>query len=306
MSFEQYQVFAKVVEEGGFTAAARVLGVSKSFVSKRIRELEDRVGVRLLDRTTRQVTVTDAGASFHERVSKILGEVDAAENELTASQHSPKGLLRVSVPMSFGIRYLSPLLAQFAAEFPEVSLDVDFADRRVDLVAEGFDVAIRIGALADSSLIARKLAPLGGHTVASPSYLERHGTPTSPTDLGDHLCLLYRNQSAGMTHTWTYRDAKQREVPVRVTGRYLSNLGDATRDGALAGLGVAWLPEFLCSEDIAAGRLVPLLESWSMPASSVWAMYPHSRHVPTTVRAFVDFVAEAVPAALHAARVGGA
>lgn len=298
MSLDEYRAFSRVVEEGTFTAAAEVLGASKSFVSKQVSRLEDRLGVQLLNRTTRQVTVTEAGEQFYERVTSILVEVEDAEAQAAAVQYTPRGTLRVSIPMSFGLRYLSPLVAEFALDNPMVAFDIDLNDRKVDVVAEGFDVAVRIGQLADSSLIARKLAPFRLYTVASPEYLSQHGRPEHPSDLGDHDCLLYRNVSASMTHTWTFESDDGRKESVRVTGRMLSNAGEASRDAAVAGLGVTRLPDFLCRDEIASGALVPLLGDWSYHSGAIWALFPHNRHVSATVRAFVDFLGTRLEAAL--------
>lgn len=292
MSLDEYRAFARVVEEGTFTGAAKSLGSSKSFVSKQVSRLEDRLGVRLLNRTTRQVTLTDAGEQFYERVARILLEVDDAEAQVSAAQATPRGTLRVSLPMSFGLRYLSPLVAEFARQNPLVQLDLDYSDRKVDVVAEGFDVAIRIGNLADSSLIARRLAQTCGHAVASPDYLAQHGRPEHPSDLARHECLLYRNVSASFVHTWTFEAPGDERVSVRVQGRMLSNSGETCRDAAVAGLGVALLPDFLCREELASGELVTVLDAWEMPIGSIWALFPHNRHVSASVRSFVDFIAE--------------
>ncbi|MFT6397094.1 MAG: DNA-binding transcriptional LysR family regulator [Bradymonadia bacterium] len=296
MSLDEYRAFVRVVEDGSFTAAARSLGVSKSFVSKQISRLEDRLGVRLLNRTTRQVTPTDAGNQFHKRALAFLGEIEEAEAEAQQASASPRGTLRVSLPMSFGLRYLSPLLAEFLEANQEVRIDADYSDRKVDVVAEAFDVAVRIGALADSSLVGKKLAPMSLHVLASPEYWETHPRPQNPAELAEHEVLLYRYISANHTQSWDFKVKGGQSTSVRVSGRLLANAGEALRDAAISGLGVARLPDFLVCDAIEGGVLEPVLEEWRNETGAIWAIFPHNRHVSTTVRLFVDFLADRLKA----------
>lgn len=280
--------FVRVIETGSFTAAANALGVSKSQVSRSVRALEDRLGARLLHRTTRAVTPTEAGTGFYERCARILADLEEAEAAVAHLQAAPRGTLRVSVPMSFGVRYLSPLIAEFLASYPELRMEVQYSDRRVDLVDEGYDVAVRIGVLDDSSLIARRLGGTRLYVVGSPAYLERRGRPEAPTDLRGHDCLLFAYQQTGST--WVFREGGE-EIPVRVSGRLVASAGEGLAEAARAGLGLALLPDFLVADDLRSGRLVPLLQRWAEPGFTIWAVYPHSRHLAPKVRLFVDHLA---------------
>jgi DNA-binding transcriptional LysR family regulator len=285
----QLEVFVRVVDAGSFTAAAEQLGVSKSHVSRQVSALEDRLGARLLNRTTRRVTPTDVGNVFHERCARILEELVDAEAAVTSLQTRPRGLLRLSVPVSFGIRYVAEAVADFMLEHPELEVDVQFSDRVVDLVDDAFDLAVRIGRLADSSMIARKLAASSSHVCASSDYLERHGAPQGPEDLRDHACLLYAYQFTGST-SWQL-EGSGREVTVHVTGPMVSNNAEAMIAAACRGLGLVFIPDLLLVDEVKAGRLVPVLPGWSAEAA-VWAVYPHHRHLSAKVRLFVDALAE--------------
>ena len=294
MALDEYRAFVRVVEHGSFTDAARSLGVSKSFVSKQVSRLEDRLGVRLLNRTTRQVSPTPVGIQFYQRAVSFLTDVDDAEAEAQHTSGSPRGSLRISLPTSFGLQHLSPVIAEFLLENPSVKVDADYSDRKVDVVAEAFDVAVRIGALADSSLVGRKLAQMSLHVVASPAYWDEHGRPAHPKELSDHHALLYRYIAANHTQSWDFRPPKREATSVRVSGRLLTNAGESLRDAAEAGLGIARLPDFLVRDAVAVGRLEPQLEDFRSETSAIWAIFPHNRHVSATVRAFVDFLAEKI------------
>ncbi len=291
-------MFARVVDDGSFTHAAASLGVSKSFASKQVSRLEDRLGVRLLNRTTRRVTITDVGAAFYERVKVLLADLEDAEATVQELHESPRGTLRVSLPVSFGIQYAAPLVAQFLALHPQLAIDVDYLDRRVDILAEGYDMVVRIGKLTDSSLIARKLASSRLHICASPAYLAEHGVPTRPDDLRDHQCLLYRYLGTGHTHTWHFTGPSGQKA-VRVTGRMIANSGEAMMDAAIRGLGVVRLPDFIVGNALRRGDLTPILDEWTLDGAGIWALYPHSRHLSAKVRLFVEFLrrsfAEEVP-----------
>lgn len=281
-------VFVRVVEEGGFSAAARVLGVSKSAVSKQVAALEERLGARLLNRTTRRLALTDAGAAYHARASRILAEAEEAEAEVSQLSAAPRGLLRVNAPLTFGVRHLSPLISKFMAQYPDLRVEIQLDDRFVDLVAEGFDVGVRIANLADSSLIARQLCPSRRVLAASPAYLEAHGTPQCPEDLSEHRCLLYSYSMSG--DTWRMKGPGGRIATVRVNGPLRANNGDLIRAAAVAGQGIVMSPTFITGEDLAAGRLVRILPEWEDQTGSLFVVWPHARFTPAKVRAFVDFM----------------
>lgn len=287
-------VFARVVEAGSFSGAGRQLGLSKSAVSKAVARLEDHLGTRLINRTTRKLSLTETGRAFYEGCRRMLNEAEAAERAVTHLTDAPRGVLRVNAPMSFGIRHLSPGLGTFMAAYPELEVDLTLEDRRVDLVEEGYDLAIRIGVMPDSSLVARRLGPNPRVICAAPDYLERRGVPRSPEALASHDCLLYHYQSSG--DSWRLRPrpgAAGAETSVRVKGRLKVNNGDSLREAALAGLGIAHLPAFIVHEDLAAGRLVALLQDYDDVADGgVFAVYPASRNLSPKVRVFIDFLAD--------------
>lgn len=282
----QLEVFVAVVDSGSFTAAAEALGVSKSFASRQVSQLEDRLGARLLQRTTRKVSLTDVGRVFHERCARILEDLQEAELAVSQMQTVPRGTLRMSVPMSFGLRYVAPAVGELMARYADLHVDVSFSDHRADLMDEALDVVIRIGKLADSSFIGRKLAPARTFVCASPDYLKARGTPRAPEDLRDHDCLLYAYQRTG--HAWSL-EGPQGEVSVPVAGRMVANNGDALLEAARRGLGVVYAPDFLAADDLRAGRLSRVLPEWCSEAA-VWAIYPHNRHLSAKVRAFVDLL----------------
>lgn len=284
----QLEVFVRVVSDGGFTAAAQTLGVSKSFVSRQISQLEDRLGARLLNRTTRKLVLTDVGAVFFERCQRILEELSDAESAVTDLQTAPRGKLRVAAPMTFGVQYVAPAVAEFLTRHPELSVDLDLSDRRVDLLGEGFDLAVRIGALPDSSLIARKLAETQLCAYASREYLDRRGRPQQPSDLRQHDGLLYAYQNTGAGWRLT---GPEGEVFTSVRGRVSANNGEALAIAALAGLGIALLPDFIAAGKPCLGKLERVLPGWA-DVGAVWALSPHNRHVAAKVRLFVEFLAE--------------
>ena len=282
-------VFAKVVEARSFTAAAEQLGLSKSAVSKQISRLEDRLGIRLLNRTTRRLSLTEAGAAYYERCARIVAEAEAADLAITHLQSEPRGVLQVNAPMSFGIAHVAPAIPDFLERYPELRVDMTLNDRVVDLVDEGFDVAIRIGALADSSLIARRLAESRMVAVAAPGYLQRHGAPDRPEDLERHNCLSY--SYTPQERQWRF-ETEAGPRPVTVRGSFQANNGDAIRAAAVAGLGIAVLPSFIVGPDIRSGLLTTVLRDHLSSTTVVHAVYPHSRHLTVKVRAFVDFLAD--------------
>lgn len=287
---DEMAVFAEVVEAEGFSAAARALGMSKSAVSKQISRLEDRLGVRLLNRTTRQLSLTEAGTTFYEASRRVLDEALAAETAVSSLAEAPRGLLKLNAPMSFGFLHLARVIPEFHERHPQIVIDAVMNDRFVDLVEEGYDVAIRIiGGMTDSSLIARRLAPSRAILCASPGYLARHGEPQRPEELGDHACLIYSNLDR--RHEWRF-SGPQGPVRVKVKGPFQANNGDALCSAALAGMGIAALPSFIVGEHLLAGRLRPVLCGFPLGAQGIYAVYPHNRNLSAKVRAFVDFLAD--------------
>lgn len=287
--FTGLEAFVAVVEEGSFTAAAGVLGVSKSYVSKQVSALEDRLGARLMNRTTRSLSLTSAGQAFFERCRFILEEIDEAERAVTQLQTEPRGLLRASVPLSFGVRWLAPIVADFLALYDDLEIDLDFTDRRVDLIDEGLDLVIRIGILDDSSFAFKRLAPVKTLCCVSPDYLAENGPIDSPEDLKPEHCMPYVYQR---TTSWHFENNGV-EHHVRVQGRLRTNNGEALAVACAGGQGVAILPDFMAMRYLREGRLIPVLEEWiDNDRRAIWALYPHSRHLSAKVRSFVDFVAD--------------
>lgn len=283
---EDMRIFAETVEAGSFTAAAERLELSKQFVSKRISALEARLGARLLVRTTRKLRVTELGVAYYERARGILQEVDDAEQMVTSQNASPRGLLRVTAPMSFGTMHLSPAIPDFLQRYADVTLDLDLNDRRVDLIGEGYDMAVRIGMLADSTLIARRIAPLDLVVCASPAYLEAQGAPKVPEDLSRYNCLLYGNNRSS---EWEL-SREQKTLTVAVSGRLRVNNGEVLRDAAIAGLGLAILPTFIVAPALADGRLVSVLDPYRPPTTSIYVVYPQHRQTSLLIRSFTDFL----------------
>ncbi len=283
-------LFARVVEAGGFSAAARELGLSKASVSKRIARLEDRLGVRLLNRTTRRLSLSEAGGAFYAGCRRMMGEAEAAEQAVTHLAAAPRGTLRVNAPMSFGQLHLAPALNAFLERYPELAVDLVLDDREANLVQDGFDVGVRIKPLRDSSLIARRLTQSRALLCAAPSYLAAHGAPDRPEDLTRHACLLYSYQSE--PGVWVLR-GPEGEQRVRVSGRLRANNGEALREAAAAGFGITLMPSFIIGDDIRQGRLQPVLRDWAAGNPiAIHAIYPASRNLSPKVRAFVDFLAE--------------
>ena len=280
-------VFVRVAEQGSFSLAARQLGISKSAVSKHVTALEERLGVRLLNRTTRRLALTEVGNVYRDYCAKVVQDADDAD--LAASRHSdePRGRLRVSAPMSFGILHLGPILPEFLGRHPALQVELILNDRVVDLLEEGVDVAVRIGRLADSSLIARRFAVARTVCVASQAYLARAGTPRLPADLALHNCLRY--SYLRQPDDWSFsRHGEQ--VTVRVGGNLQANNGDVLRAAARSGLGVVCLPDFIVGDDLESGSLVHLLDDWHAPEIPMHAVFPSQRHPSAKLRAFVDFL----------------
>ncbi len=285
--FLQMQTFAAVADAGSFIGAADSLGVSKAAVSRHIADLEARLGVRLIHRTTRRLALTEEGGLFLARSRELIAGVEAAEAELGARGGAARGLLRINAPVSFGIRQLAPLWPEFQHRYPEVRLDVELADRVVDLVEEGYDLAIRIADLPDSSLISRQLATTRIVLCASPEYLARHGEPRHPTDLADHATIAYSYWEG--RDEWRF-DGPDGEASVRIDPQLFSNNGDTCRAAALAHCGIILQPTFLVGDDLAAGRLVELLPDYRALELGIYALYPTRKHVAPKVRAMIEFL----------------
>lgn len=284
------EAFVKVAETKSFSEAARRLRSSKSLVSRQISALEAELGVRLLQRTTRSLTLTEEGRSYHAEVTRILADIEVANAAVTQSKVAPRGRLRVSAPMSFGILHLAPILPRFLARFPEVELDLSLNDRYVDLIDEGFDLSIRVGRLAESSLVARRLAPFRMILCASPDYLSRHGTPKAPEELKQHQCLCYSTNS--LTPEWRLQKPDGSPWPVQIAGHLHANNGDVLRVAAIEGAGIAYLPSFIVGADLQAATLVSLMPDFVPQDAAIYAVYPNSRHLSPKVRAFIDFMLE--------------
>lgn len=279
-------VFARVVDAGGFSRAAESLGISKSAVSKQVSRLEDRFGTRLLNRTTRRLSLTEAGERVLEHSRRAVAEFEAAEAEVGAHRDTPSGLLRVSAGVSFGQSELAPRLAGFLAGCPDLSIDLVLNDRRVDLVEEGYDVALRIGVLQDSSMMARRIASVRSLTAAAPDYLAARGRPSVPADLAVHDCLGYSYLNGG--GLWTF-DGPSGQTRHRFTPRLMSNNGTALAAAAERGLGVVQMPSFIIGAAVRAGRLQEVLADHRKPDVGLYAVYPAGRPLAAKVRAFIDF-----------------
>ncbi|MCB1801225.1 MAG: LysR family transcriptional regulator [Gammaproteobacteria bacterium] len=287
-SLSDIAVFVHVVRSGSFTVAAGKLGLSKSVVSKYVSRLEDRLGARLLNRTTRRLSLTEVGQVFFERSQRALGEIEEAEAEVSRLQGEPRGELRLSSPMSFGILHVARWLPAFQARYPELTVDMVLDDRKTDLVDEGFDLAIRIGELPDSSLVARRLGPCRHVVCGSPEYFALNGVPKSPRDLADHPALTYRYQDAPAE--WRLVDSYGNYHQVAINSRLQMNNSLALREALLKGAGVTLKPTFVVGSDIQAGLLMAVLTEYKALEVSIYAVYPQRKHLSPKVRAFIDYL----------------
>jgi DNA-binding transcriptional LysR family regulator len=287
--FSAIPVFVAVVENGKFSAAAQSLGVSKSAVSKRINQLESHLGVRLLHRTTRKLSLTEAGARYYEHAAKALHAASKAEDAVTELQGEPQGKLKISSPMSFGRLHVAPLIPRFLLRYPKLQIDLVMDDKNIDLVAAGVDIAIRAGDMPNSTLIARKLAPLRQVLCASPSYIERYGMPITPSELCNHNCILF--SYSGDANEWTLNKDGQSEV-VMVSGSYRVNNSEAILEALLDGIGIGRLPTFVAGPNLKTGNLVRVLDSYYIPSHTFYAVFPERQYMPAKVRAFLDFAVE--------------
>jgi DNA-binding transcriptional LysR family regulator len=288
--FEDLQAFVAVVETGSFTAAADRLDSAKSAISRRVSALEERLGAQLLRRTTRRINLTETGRSFYERSARILADLDEAESAVAQEHGELRGTLRVALPLSFGIRHMCEPIAEFSRRHPRVDFDLDFNDRRIDLVEEGVDLAVRIGRLADSSLIARRLFEVRNIVCGSKRYFDDHGTPQTPDDLRDHRCLVYGNLAD--PRKWVCKDATGNRIQVDVNPSMTATSGDFLCAAASQGLGIAMQPTFIAGDAISRGELVPILTNYEWPVSPAYAVYPPTRHLSYRVREFIDYLVE--------------
>ena len=286
---EAMNVLVKVVASGSFAEAARRLGVTRSAISKAITQLEQELGARLLDRTTRRVVPTEAGLAYYERCLAILAQISETEAQISRLHDEPKGVLKINAPMSFGTLYLGAAIAEFMDRYRDLKVELTLTDRMIDPLEEGVDVTVRIGAMMDSSLIARRISTVRVLLVASPDYLARHGTPKVPTDLATHKCLHYGHSTTVPRWQLTEDGAA---ISVPVTACLSSNNGDTLRDAAVKGIGIARLPSFLVGSDLAAGRLVCLLPSYRPQDVTIHALYAPNRFLAAKSRVFIDFLVE--------------
>ena len=285
--FEALAIFAKVVELRSFAGAAGELALSKATVSKAVSRLEERLGARLFNRTSRRLALTDAGQRLASRAARLLADGEEAENETLAQSTAPRGLVRLAVPMSFGVKAVAPLLPEFLSQYPDVSIDLHLSDATVDLIGEGFDAGLRIARLPDSSLIARRLCGMPRYTVAAPSYLKRHGRPTHPMHLAEHKCFGYAYLSSNV---WHYTNAAGEQASVRPAGQLRVNNGEAVIPALIAGLGIADLPDFIVGDAIASGEVEVILKGWKQPEGAVHLVTPPGGPRPARVEVLAEFL----------------
>lgn len=286
--FDGLIVYCAVVENEGFTAAARALGHTPSHVSKEIARLEERLGARLLNRTTRTVSLTDVGGNYYQKARQIIEDASSAEKQILDTSHKPSGLLKLSVPVSVALSCLNAWLPEFLDAYPDIRMSIDASDRLVDIVAEGFDVVVRAGQLKDSDLVARKLVTSRLMTVASPRYLATAGTPETPDELQGHVLIDYSLRE--ISDLWGFSGHQGQLVNVPVVPRITCNSAETEQALAIAGVGITRLPGFSCQDKILSGDLVAILEDYEMPPIGLYAIYPSRSQLATKVRAFVDFL----------------
>jgi DNA-binding transcriptional LysR family regulator len=293
--FQAITAFAQVVESGSFVRAAERLATSVSAVSRHVAELEAHLDVRLLNRTTRRLSLTESGGVFYQHCVQLLADLDEAEQSASASAITPRGTLRLSAPVTFGERHLAPAIGGFVERYPDMRFDVELSDRAVDLVDERFDAALRIGAIGSQNLVGRTIGETWMVCCAAPGYLERHGEPKRPEDLAVHECLTY--EYASQRHMWLFRERDGSTGQVKVSGSVHANSGRFLEALALEGRGIACEPDFIVGPEVRAGRLVAILLAFQPPPSTIQLVYPSRRHLSAKVRAFADFLRERFAAA---------
>ena len=302
VSVDELSAFVAVVEAHSFAGAAKSIGRDATIVSRRIAQLEERLGISLFSRTTRRVSLTEAGTLYYQRVRSLLDELDSAGLEASNFASSPQGLLRVSLPVTFGRRWIAPLLPDFIAAHPKIRLDARFADRYVDVVAEGFDVAIRAGVLRDSTLIARRIAPFRNRLYASPGYLAAHGEPDMPEALDAHACLGFTSHGSWPDWLLTHQGTRR---TVRPSGPLVSDSSEALLEAAIAGVGIILTPDWLAGPAVSTGALVEVLPAWQgLEEGGIYAVMPPGRLVPTKTRVFIDQITRAIQAGWTQKKVG--
>jgi DNA-binding transcriptional LysR family regulator len=287
--FEGLAMFAKVAEERSFAAAARAMGVSVATVSRAVTRLEERLGGRLFNRTSRRLALTDYGRSLAERASKIYAEAEEAEDSARETSSRPRGLVKLSAPLSFGARWVAPILPEFFRRYPDIAIDLHLTDAQTDLIGEGFDAALRIAVMEDSSLVARLIAPVCRFVVAAPAYIARHGRPRHPDDLATHQCLNYVNRAGRGTWRFTHRKTGE-ECLITPTGQLRGTSVEVLLPTVLEGLAITELPEFIATEYLAAKSLEPILEDWRLPQGGLYFVTPTARARPAKVSALADFL----------------
>ncbi|WP_428718846.1 LysR family transcriptional regulator [Undibacterium curvum] len=288
--FKQISTFAEVAVRGSLSAAARAEGVAPAMISRRLDALEERLGVKLLQRTTRKIALTNEGSSFLEDCQRILSELEEAESSVAERNASASGVLTISAPAGFGRQHVAPLIPDFLQQHQQLKLTLSLNDRVVDLIGEGVDVAIRIAALSDSSLIGVKLADNKRVVVAAPSYLQRHGAPKTLDELSNHNCLAF--SADGSQRGWTFRQSGK-NVTIKVDGNMVCNDGEVLHDWAISGRGLAWRSMWEVGAEIESGKLVSVLDEYTAPGNDIYAIFAQRRHLPLRIRAFVDYLRQA-------------
>ena len=291
--FYSMRMYVAVVDGGSFAAAADKLEISRAMVSKQIQKLEEHLGTRLMNRTTRRLSLTETGRAFYDRSVQIMHDVEEAEQVAGHMTRTPQGVLRVTIPLSYGQHRLAAIIGAYTQAYPQVQLDIALSDRKVDLIEDGFDLAVRIGALPQSDLIARKIGGVRSIVCASPGYVARHGAPQTPEQLRNHACLGYTLTGSGAD--WRF-ETPDGPLVVPIAGPIRADNGDIIRLAALSGAGILFQPHFIVGDDLAAGRLVQLLPEWQSAELGVYAVYPSRKHLSAKVRTFVDFLAQALGA----------
>ncbi|MCG8492237.1 MAG: LysR family transcriptional regulator [Sneathiellales bacterium] len=290
-------IFAQVVENEGFSSAAKKLGNSTSYISKEVTKLEQRLGVRLLNRTTRSISLTDMGQEYYIRCRQILEDAEEAERSIQQQQENPQGFLKVSAPISLNQASLVHILPEFMARYPDIRLDIDLSDRFVDVVEEGFDLVIRGGTLPDSNLVSRLLMMDEAVIIASADYLERYGTPQTPKDLVHHHAIAYSYRKN--PNVWDFQEPSGKKYSVNLTPRVYCNNAELQKAFAMQGIGICSVPSFTCRPELASGKLVRILSDYEARSIGVYALYPHRQHLSTKVRVFIDFMKDHLACPIH-------